>query len=119
MNRDEVISKLQKISQQHGGKRLTEADITKGGLSRYWWGMYFEDVGSALKAAGLQPTKHSVSKSTTNDDLLDFLDDLQRQLGRQPRVRDVKKAGRFTATISRRYPKNLCVLMVTKRNRKL
>ena len=99
MNRDEVIRRLQEIGQQHGDKPLTENVIRDCGLSPYWTTKHFRTLGSALKAAGLQPSKHSVSTATTKNDLLDYLDDLQRRLGRRPMIRDIATDGRFTARL--------------------
>jgi SMC interacting uncharacterized protein involved in chromosome segregation len=98
-SREELIRRLQDIAQQHGDKPLREKDIKAYGLSPYWIRKHFKNVGSALQAAGLQPSKLAKSMATSDDELLDYLDDLQRRLGRRPIYLDIDGEGRFSQRI--------------------
>jgi hypothetical protein len=98
-SREELVRKLQEIAQQHGDKPLREKDIRAYGLSPYWIRKHFRNLASALEAAGLQPSKLARSMATSDEELLDYLDDLQRRLGQRPTYLDIDREGRFSQRI--------------------
>jgi hypothetical protein len=98
-SREELVRRLQEIAQQHGDKPLREKDIKAYGLSPYWIRKHFMNLGSALEAAGLRPSKLARSMATSDEELLDYLDDLQRRLGQRPTYLDIDREGRFSQRI--------------------
>jgi uncharacterized protein (TIGR02391 family) len=95
MERDEVLRGLRKLAKELGKETLTSKDIRESSLSMYWVRMYFDHLADALEAAGLQPTPLARSMAATDDDLLDYLADLQNRLGRPPRIVDLDRDGKY------------------------
>jgi len=96
MDREVLLRKLGELAQELGKDTLTQRDIKESEISTYWIGKHFRHLASALEAAGLQPSKLAKSMATSNDELLDYLDDLQRRLGRRPIELDIDREGRFS-----------------------
>jgi len=103
MNREEVVRRLQELAQKLGKETLTQQDIRRSSyISEYWIRKHFKTLASALEAAGLQPSKLAIAMATSNDELLDYLADLQRRLHRQPTGADIDRDGRFSRVIFRK-----------------
>jgi len=96
---DELTRELQDLAQKLGKKRLTQDDIRSHSKLGYWIYKLFGGYASALEAAGLESSKLAKSMDTTDDELLDYLADLWRRLGREPRVADIDRDDEFSPRI--------------------
>lgn len=102
MDQQEVIRRLRELAQELGKNTLTQQDLrTSQHISSYWIRKHFINLASALEAAGLQPSKLAKAMATSDDELLDYLADLERQLGRKPTTTDVDRDGNFSQAIFR------------------
>jgi hypothetical protein len=99
MNRKELIRSLRELAQELGKDTLTQKDIKESEISTYWVRKHFRTMASAMEAAGLQPSKLARSMATSDEELLDYLDDLQRRLGQRPTYLDIDREGRFSQRI--------------------
>lgn len=91
MTKDEVISNLKKISSQLKNKQyITLKDLRLVPGLEYYVYFHFRKMGNALQASNLPSSKLAASMRITNEDLLNYLKDLQNDLGHTPTVLDIQ-----------------------------
>jgi hypothetical protein len=83
MEKEEVISALQKLRPENG-KYLTLEDIRKVPKLDFYIQLHFHNLGKALQAADLPMSKLAASMMITNEDLLNYLKDLESKLNHFP-----------------------------------
>ncbi|OGH08114.1 MAG: hypothetical protein A2W22_01505 [Candidatus Levybacteria bacterium RBG_16_35_11] len=89
MTKNEVISKLKVLASQYKNKKyLTLKEIRTVPKLDYYIQFYFRKLGNALQAANLPSSKLAAGMKITNEQLINYLIDLQRKLGRPPKVWD-------------------------------
>lgn len=91
MEKQEVIVNLKKLASKHKNKKyLTAEDVKLFPKLSYYVFVHFRTLGNALRAAGLPSSKLAASMSVSNEDLLNYLKNLQNKLGHAPRVWDIE-----------------------------
>lgn len=99
MAKDNVIRKLQELAKKLGTDTLRREDIQKAGFL-YQLDMEFGGkIKPALTAAGLKPSRLGEAMSTTEEELLQHIRDLQKKLGRPPIIIDLRREGKFSDKI--------------------
>lgn len=87
MDKQEVIENLKKLASQQKTKRyLTGEDLKKIPKLNYYTTFHYRTLANALKAAGLTSSKLAASMNINNEDLLNYLKDLNKDLGETPTV---------------------------------
>lgn len=92
MDKNQVISNLKAIAAQRKNNRyITLKDLrSKPGLEYYVY-YHFGRLGNALQAANLPSSKLAASMKVTNENLLNYLVDLNNKLGHNPSVFDIDR----------------------------
>jgi len=104
MDKEGVIKGLRQLAQELGKQTLTQKDIRASKyVSEYWIRHYFRSLASALEAASLQPSKLAKAMATSDDELLDYLTDLQRRLQKEPTIADIDRDGKFSHRVFKRF----------------
>jgi len=86
---EELINDIKRVTGFLNKKNITQNEYIKlGKFSHYLFYKLFGSWNNALKKAGLDIT---VSKTITNEQLLDNLDKVWKKLGHQPRHKEIKK----------------------------
>lgn len=89
MTKDEVTKKLKVLASQYKNKKyLTLKEIRTVSKLDYYIQFHFRKLGNALQAANLPSSKLAASMKITNEQLINYLIDLQRKFGRPPKVWD-------------------------------
>lgn len=89
MTKNEVIKNLKTLSLQFKSRKyLTLKEIRTIPKLDYYIQFYFRKLGNALKAANLPSSKLAAGMKITNEQLINYLVDLQKKLGRPPKVWD-------------------------------
>lgn len=99
MTKEEVIQKLQDLSIKLHTPMLRQKDIRGVKGLEYYVSIHFRNLADALKAAGLEPTPLAEKMSTSKEELLQYLINLGKKLGKRPTVIEIKKDGRFSERI--------------------
>ncbi|OGK46781.1 hypothetical protein A3A93_04005 [Candidatus Roizmanbacteria bacterium RIFCSPLOWO2_01_FULL_38_12] len=87
MDRQKVVENLKKLASQLKTKKyLTGEDLKKIPKLNYYTSFHFRTLANALKAAGLPSSKLAAAMNTSNEELLQYLKDLNRELGQIPTV---------------------------------
>ena len=95
----EVIAKLQELARQLGTDTLRQKDIQKAGFFYQVQLSFGGKLKPALAAAGLKPSRLGEAMSTTDEELLQHIQDLQKKLGRPPVIIDLRREGKFSDKI--------------------
>jgi len=92
MKKNEVIANLKKLSLELKDKKYIVAEDVRSvpKLGYYIW-VHYRTLGKALQKAGLPSSKLASSLSMRSEDLLKYLRELQKELGRTPTVRDIEQ----------------------------
>ena len=99
MTKQEVIVKLQELAKKLGTDTLRQEDIKKAGFL-YQVQMHFGGkLKPALTAAGLKPSRLGEAMSTSKEELLQHIHNLQKKLGRPPTIIDLRREGKFSDKI--------------------
>lgn len=90
MDKNQVLDKLKKLAKSiRHNKIITQKDVRTIPKLGYYLTLHFRNLGTALREAGL-PSSHLASKmAVTNEQLLMYLKDLQKELKRNPRTWDI------------------------------
>lgn len=92
MDKDEVIIELRKLASRLGeNKTITLKDIRTVPKLSYWTSVHFDKLVDALEVAGLPSSDLASKMSITNERLLEYLKDLEKDLGRRPTTLDLKR----------------------------
>lgn len=103
MTKDEVINKLKELAIKLHTPRLRQKDIRSVKKLGYYISIHFKKLAPALKAAGLNPTPLAVKMSVSDKELLSYLLGLGKKIGKRPTVMDIKRDGRFSEKIFKRF----------------
>ena len=96
---DELLNHLRELAAQLG-RTPKKRDLPSAGKMSYTsYYRHFGSLQNAQKAAGLVPTESTFLAKHSEDDLLNHLRVLAKQLGRTPKTRDLTIAGKICATI--------------------
>ncbi len=89
MDKNEVVIQLKKLaSELKTRKYLTLDDLRRVPKLEYYMQYHYRGFANALKAANLPSSKLAASMRITNEELLDYLRDLKKELKRNPKVWD-------------------------------
>jgi len=87
MDKQEVIENLKKLASQNKTKKyLIGEDLKKIPKLYYYTTFHYRTLANALKLAGLTSSKLAVSMNISNENLLNYLKDLYKELGETPTV---------------------------------
>lgn len=98
MTKDEVLNKLRELAIKLRTPRLRLKDLRAAGL-QYQVSKHFTGLAIALKEAGLEPTNLAEKMGTTDKELLDYLLNLGKKLGKRPTVMDVRRDKKYSEVI--------------------
>lgn len=99
MTKQEVIDKLKELAKKLGTDTLRQKDIREAGFIYQVQLNFGGKIGPALNAAGLKSTRLEKAMSTSEDDLLQHIRDLQKKLRRPPTIIDLRREGKFSDKI--------------------
>src|SRR3989344_8905364 len=99
LTKPEVIDKLKELAKKLGTDTLKQEDIRKAGFIYQVILNFGGKIKPALIAAGLKPSRLGEAMSTTEEDLLQHIRDLQKKLGRPPVIIDLRREGKFSDKI--------------------
>lgn len=99
MTKDEVIDRLKELAVKLGTPRITQKEIRSVNGLEYHLRIHFAGLAVALKEAGLEPSSLAVKMNTTNEELLNYLLNLGKKIGKRPTVFDVKRDKKFSEVI--------------------
>lgn len=107
MNKEEVLNQLRELAIKLRTPRLTQKEIrTIKGLE-YYLRVHFTGLASALKEAGLQPSLLADKMSTSDDQLLSYVLNLGKKIGKRPTVFDIRRDGKYSEVIfNKRFGRN-------------
>lgn len=89
MIKEEVVKNLKALALRFKNKKyLTLKEIRSVPKLDYYIQFHFRKLGNALKAANLPSSKLAAGMKITNEQLINYLIDLQKNLGRPPKVWD-------------------------------
>ena len=96
--KEEVISKLQKLAKELGTNTLRQEDIKKAGFY-YKIQKNFSKLSIALKQAGLKSSRLGNAMATTDEELQEHIRYLHKKLGVAPTIMDLRREGKFSDKI--------------------
>lgn len=103
MQKQEVITNLKTLaSQLKHNEYITAKDVHSVPKLGYYIFRHFRTLGNALREANLPSSKLASSMSIKNEDLLNYLGELKKKLGHNPRVWDIQE----DKEIYKRYSEN-------------
>jgi hypothetical protein len=89
LDRDQVLLEIRRTAAENGGIPLGRGRFERvTGLSEYTWTKYWPRWSEALKEAGFEPNQFNSRRA--DDDLLQRLADLVRELGHFPVTREIR-----------------------------
>lgn len=94
MTKKELLDRLRKLAKKLGTKTIKQQDIKSGGLE-YWVRKHYRYQADAIKEADLLPTPLAEKMSVSEDELLDYLNDLKAK-GKKPTTLEITRDGRFS-----------------------
>lgn len=90
MTRNEVIAELKKLSTKLGpNKVINQKDVRTVPKLDYYLTFHFRTLGSVLKEANLPSSHLALKMSITNEQLLDYLKELEKTYKRKPTAWDI------------------------------
>lgn len=103
MNKEEVLNRLKELAIKLGTPRLRREDIISvPGLINQVYNK-FDGLAPALKEAGLEPTSLAEKMKTSNEELLYYILNLGKKIGKRPTVMDVRRDGKYWDKIFNRF----------------
>ncbi len=99
MTKDQVLNKLKELAIRLRTPRLTQKEIRSVNGLEYHLRLHFTGLASALKEAGLQPTSLAEKMSTSDHELLKYILNLSKKIGKRPTVFDVRRDGKYSEVI--------------------
>lgn len=99
LTKPEVIDKLKELAKKLGTDTLKQEDIRKAGFIYQVMLNFGGKIKPALIAAGLKSSRLGEAMSTTDEELLQHIRDLQKKLGRPPVIIDLRREGKFSDKI--------------------
>src|ERR1700752_1110705 len=94
MTRDHIVSEIRRTAARNGGEALGLRRFTsETGIRKHdWYGKYWTKWGDAIREAGLAPNRFS--SSVPEDQLLEHLASLARELGHFPVEAEIRMKAR-------------------------
>lgn len=90
MNRNQVLDDLKKLSTKLGSNKvINQKDVRTIPKLEYYLTLYFRTLGRALKEANLPSSHLALKMSITNEQLLDYLKELEKANKRRPTAWDI------------------------------
>jgi hypothetical protein len=107
MTKNEVLTKLKQLAIKLHTPRLTQKEIRSVKGLEYHLRVHFRGLASALKEAGLQPTLLAEKMNTSDNELLIYILNLSKKLGKKPTVFDIRRDGKYSEVIfNKRFGRN-------------
>ncbi len=99
MTKDEVLNRLKELAISLGTPRLGQKEIRLVQGLESSLRLHFTGLSNALKEAGLEPTLLAKKMATTDKELIDYIFNLGKKIGKQPTIFDVRRDGVFSEVI--------------------
>ena len=107
MTKDEALNRLKELAIKLRTPRLTQKEIRSIKGLEYHLRVHFSGLASALKEAGLQPTPLAEKMSTSDKELLSYILNFSKKIGKRPTVFDIRRDGKYSEVIfNKRFGRN-------------
>jgi hypothetical protein len=98
LSKEQVKSKLRKLAKKLGTDTIKQEDIKKAGFY-YQVQKNFRRTSTAIKEAGLKPSRLGKAMATSDEELKEHIRYLNKKLGSPPTIMDLRREGKYSDKI--------------------